>query len=197
MIARIDAYPLRYAEPHYRGMERCVTLVRIETSDGTVGWGESISQFPEAAVATKVLIDEGFAPRISGRDPLDVELLWKEMCTYAYWFGVEGIAAFAISAIDMALWDLKGKILGQPVYRLLGGAQRRRIRVYANGWYTNPGRPELNAEEAKTVVAMGYTALKFDPFGQHNYYTISLAEAQLAEDRVAAVREAVGPEVDI
>ena len=84
-----------------------------------------------------------------------------------------------------------------PVYQLLGGPIRDKIRVYANGWYTNPGTPEQNAEEALRVVDMGYTAMKFDPFGQHNYYTISPEEAQLAEDRVAAVREAVGPNVEI
>lgn len=126
-IRRIDAYPLIAPEPHYRGAERCVTLARIETDDGAVGWGEAIAQFPEAAVATKVLIDDGFAPRLTGRDPIDVEVLWREMCEYAYWFGVEGIAAFAISAIDMALWDLKGKLLGQSVAKLLGGQLRDAI----------------------------------------------------------------------
>ena len=103
----------------------------------------------------------------------------------------------AMAGLDIALWDIKGKLTGLPVYKLLGGAQRDEIRVYANGWYTNPGTPQQNAEEAKHVVGMGYTALKFDPFGQTNYYRISLQEAQLAEDRVAAVRQAVGPNVDI
>jgi L-alanine-DL-glutamate epimerase-like enolase superfamily enzyme len=121
MINRIEAFPLAYNEPHYRGMERCVTLVRIETDDGVVGWGESISQFREAALATKILVLEGFGPLINNRDPIDIEPLWHNMCSYAYWYGVEGIAAFAISAIDMALWDLKGKLLGQPVAKLLGG----------------------------------------------------------------------------
>ena len=69
--------------------------------------------------------------------------------------------------------------------------------MYANGWYTNPGTAEQNAEEAKVVTGMGYTALKFDPFGQTNFYKISLEELQKAEDRVAAVRKAVGPHVDI
>jgi L-alanine-DL-glutamate epimerase-like enolase superfamily enzyme len=127
VISRVDAFPLIYEEPHYRGMERCVTLVRIETRDGVVGWGEAISQFREATVATKVLVDDGFAPLITGEDPLDVDGLWQRMCAHAYWYGVEGIAAFAISAIDMALWDLKGKILGQPVAALLGGEYRREI----------------------------------------------------------------------
>jgi L-alanine-DL-glutamate epimerase-like enolase superfamily enzyme len=132
MISQVDAYPLIYAEPHYRGMKRCVTLVRVETDEGVVGWGEAVSQFREASLATKVLVDEGFAALILGQDPLSVEPLWHKMCTYAYWYGVEGIAAFAISAIDMALWDLKGKLLGQPVATLLGGRLRTSIPAMAS-----------------------------------------------------------------
>lgn len=132
MISRVSAFPLAYNEPHYRGQERCVTLVRIETEDGVVGWGEAISQFREASLATKILVDEGFSPLIGGQDPLDTERLWHEMCRHAYWYGVEGIAAFAISAIDMALWDLKGKLLGQPVAKLLGGQMRRSIPAMAS-----------------------------------------------------------------
>jgi L-alanine-DL-glutamate epimerase-like enolase superfamily enzyme len=127
MISRIEAFPLAYREPHYRGMERCVTLVRIETRDGVVGWGEAISQFREASLATKILVDDGFAPLIEGEEPSDVELLWRTMCEHAYWYGVEGIAAFAISAIDMALWDLKGKLAGQPVSALLTDQPRGEI----------------------------------------------------------------------
>lgn len=131
-IRRIDAFPLIAPEPHYRGAERCVTLARIESDSGAVGWGESISQFVESAKATKVVIDDGFAPRLIGRDPLDVEQLWRELCTYAYWYGVEGIAAFAISAIDMALWDLKGKLLGQPLAKLLSGGWRSEVPAMAS-----------------------------------------------------------------
>jgi L-alanine-DL-glutamate epimerase-like enolase superfamily enzyme len=126
-IERIDAYPLAYREPHYRGMERCVTLVRIEATGGAVGWGEAISQFREATRATKILVEEGFAPLLAGAEPHDVEALWERMCAHAYWYGVEGIAAFAISAIDLALWDLKGKLLGEPVADLLGAPVRRKI----------------------------------------------------------------------
>jgi L-alanine-DL-glutamate epimerase-like enolase superfamily enzyme len=121
------AFPLSYKEPHYRGLERCVTLVRIESDDGVVGWGEAISQFREASKATKILVEEGFAPLLQGRSALEVEAHWRRMCDYAYWYGVEGIAAFAISAIDMALWDLKGKALDQPVAELLGGPVRNEI----------------------------------------------------------------------
>ena len=94
-------------------------------------------------------------------------------------------------------WDIKGKMLGQPVYRLLGGAHRKKLRVYANDWYTPTGSPAQITEEAKAAVDIGYNAMKFDTFGQNNYYTISASEAQLAEDRVAAVREAVGSIVDV
>jgi L-alanine-DL-glutamate epimerase-like enolase superfamily enzyme len=132
MIRRVDAFPLAYNEPHYRGMERCVTLVRIEDDDGAVGWGEAISQFREASLAAKLLVDQGFAPLVIGEDPLEVEALWHKMCSYAYWYGVEGIAAFAISAIDMALWDLKGKRLGVPVATLLGGRLKREVPAMAS-----------------------------------------------------------------
>jgi L-alanine-DL-glutamate epimerase-like enolase superfamily enzyme len=126
VISSVDSFGLIYAEPHYRGAERCITLVRVTTRDGAVGWGEAISQFPEATKATQLLADEGFAPLLLGQDPHDVEGLWQRMCDHAYWYGVEGIAAFAISAIDMALWDLKGKLLGEPVAALLGGDGHRR-----------------------------------------------------------------------
>jgi L-alanine-DL-glutamate epimerase-like enolase superfamily enzyme len=126
-IARIEAFPLLYEEPHYRGAERCVTLVRIETVDGAVGWGEAITQLREASLATRTIVHEGFAPLLVGADPIDVEGHWHAMCRHAYWYGVEGIAGFAISAVDMALWDLKGKLLGQPVAKLLGGQLRDEI----------------------------------------------------------------------
>ena len=126
-IASVDTFPLEYAEPHYRGARRCITLVRVAAADGTVGWGEAISQFPEATRATQLLVDDGFAPLVVGGDAHDVEGHWERMCAHAYWYGVEGIAAFAISAIDLALWDLKGKLLGRPVADLLGTPVRRAI----------------------------------------------------------------------
>jgi L-alanine-DL-glutamate epimerase-like enolase superfamily enzyme len=74
-----------------------------------------------------VLIEGGFAPLVLGGDALDVESHWERMCAHAYWYGVEGIAAFAISAIDMAMWDLKGKLVGLPVADVLGTPVRRAI----------------------------------------------------------------------
>ena len=120
-IASIRAFPLAYPEPHYKGIERYITLARVESADGLVGWGECISQFREASLATRIVIEQGYAPLLVGENPLDVEHLWNKMLDHVWWYGPEGIAAFGVSAVDMALWDLKGKALGLPVATLLGG----------------------------------------------------------------------------
>ena len=179
----------------HRNASRNWLVVKLNTDQpGLYGLGDASPMANEEEVK---LIAQGFVEKyLVGKDPLDSELLWTAMYHDPHPRGGR-LASTALSGIDIALWDLKGKILGRPIYQLLGGAHRLRLRVYANGWYTNPGTPQQNADEARRVVDMGYTALKFDPFGQHNYYKMSLAEAQLAEDRVAAVRVAVGPDVDI
>ena len=131
-IREIQAFPLAYPEPHYNEIERYITLARVESDDGLIGWGECISQFPEAALATKVVIEQGFAPLLTGENGLDVERLWQKMLDRIWWYGPEGIAAFAVSAVDMALWDLKGKALGAPVCQLLGGQLHDRVTAMAS-----------------------------------------------------------------
>ena len=93
----------------------------VQADDGTAGWGECVSQWPEAALAVKVLIDRGLGPLLQSRDPFDIRGLWELMRHHSTWYGNGGIASFAISAIDIALYDLKGKALGVPVHDLLGG----------------------------------------------------------------------------
>ena len=184
----------RFSARHHNATRNWL-VVKLNTDDSALfGLGDASAMEDDDKVLQLVqrFVDE----YLVGQDPLDHERHWTTLYHDPHSRGGR-LAASALSGIDIALWDLKGKIYGSPLYQLLGGAQRQRIRVYANGWYTNPGTPERNAEEARTVVEMGYTAMKFDPFGQENYYKISLAEAQLAEDRVAAVRAAVGPDVDI
>jgi galactonate dehydratase len=102
----------------------------------------------------------------------------------------------AVSAIEVACWDIAGKAAGKPVYELLGGKIRDRIRVYANGWYRTERRPEAFAGKARDVAARGYTALKFDPFGSA-WRVMEPREEDLSIEIVAAVREAVGPSVDL
>jgi galactonate dehydratase len=184
----------RFTANHHNA-QRNWLLVKLNTDDPSV-YGIGDASPMEDDVLVMGMIERMVEKHLIGKDPLETEVHWTNLYQD---FQARGgrIASTAISGIDIALWDLKGRILDQPVWKLLGGAHRRSIRVYANGWYSNPGTAEQNAEEAKIVVGMGYTALKFDPFGQHNYYKLSLKEAQLAEDRVAAVRQAVGPNVDI
>jgi galactonate dehydratase len=102
----------------------------------------------------------------------------------------------AISGVEIALWDIIGKACGQPVYRLLGGRCQRRIPAYANGWYGGARNPKEYAELAREAVKRGYQALKFDPFGTA-WKDLDEAEADLAEEMVAAVREAVGARIGL
>src|SRR5919202_2746659 len=132
LIKRVEAFPLQYPEPNDHNNLRYVTLARIECDDGTVGWGECISQWPEAALAVKPIIERGLGPAILGRDPLDTYAIWLAMKEQSWWYGEGGIASFALSAIDMAVWDLKGKALGVPLYKLLGGKLHDRLRACAS-----------------------------------------------------------------
>ncbi len=189
-IKKIDVYPLGYPEPNDDNAMRYVTLVRIEDNDGVVGWGECISQFREATYATTAMLDNGLTDLLIGRDPLDNEKIWDDLRQQVWWYGdVGGIAAFAISAIDMALWDLKGKILGVPLYQLLGGKQNERLPVCAS---THPKASEIGAMAAELAghIASGYQLVKVG-FGKKGHANLGV-EAKRDIAFVKAVREAIG-----
>ena len=131
-ITAVHAYPLRYQEPNDRMMWRHVTLAKVETDAGVVGWGECISQWPEAALAVKLLIEKGFGPLLVGEDPTENGALFRAMKAHNWWYGDTGMANFAVSAVDIALWDLKGKALGVPVHNLLGGKVNDKLRACAS-----------------------------------------------------------------
>ena len=101
-----------------------------------------------------------------------------------------------MAAIETACWDIIGKATSRPLYNLIGGRCHHRLRCYANGWYRGPRPPESFHDKAKEVVRIGYTALEFDPFGAA-WRTVENSEVDLALEIIAAVRDAVGPEVDI
>jgi len=191
IVKKIDVFPLGYEEPNDDNAMRYVVLVRIEASDGTVGWGECISQFYEATLATATLIKHGLADLIVGQDPLNIETLWEAMRDKVWWYGdVGGIAAFGISAIDMALWDLKGKLLGVPLHQLLGGKQHERLPACASSHPRAHTIDEM-AQELAGHIANGYQLVKVG-FGKKG-----LANLGVEEERdipfVRAVREAIGP----
>src|SRR5256885_9854461 len=172
---------------------RDLTFVELTTDDGRTGVGEvRMVNKTETLVAC---INE-LSPRyVLGTSPFEVERLAWNFQRAEY--GRPGeVSQSALSAIDIACWDLMGQALGVPVHRLLGGRFRGRIPAYANGWYQSERDPEQIAELAAGVVARGYRALKLDPFGAA-FSSLGAADRRLALAIVAAVRERVGPDVEI
>jgi L-alanine-DL-glutamate epimerase-like enolase superfamily enzyme len=191
-VKKLDVFPLGYQEPNDDFANRYVVLVRLETDDGVVGWGECISQFRPSTFATAALIENGLGDVVIGRDPLENERIWHDLRGEVWWYGdVGGIAALAISAIDMALWDLKGKILGQPLYRLLGGKQHARLPVCAS---THPKASEIDdmAQELAGWIEAGYQLVKVG-FGKKGHANLGVS-AQRDIAFVKAVRAAIGPD---
>jgi len=141
---------------------RSATLVEIKTDDGITGWGEAFCQGLEAPQIAAAAIEHSFAPLIMGKNPLDTETLWFEMYHRSRDFGRKGAVMAAISAIDIALWDIAGKFYNQPIYQLLGGAMRNDIQPYATGFYRISGQNEKDrlAEEAVQHFENGFRAMK-------------------------------------
>jgi galactonate dehydratase len=172
---------------------RNLTFVKVETDSGIYGLGEV--RIPNRTNALLGYLSEAMPRYVIGHDPFDIEELVSKMMIGD--FGRVGeITMSAVSIIEMACWDIMGKSLGLPCYRLMGGAVRDRIKAYANGWYTVERTPEMFHEAALRVVERGYLALKLDPFGAGRY-ELTLDEQARAVDLVAAVRDAIGPERDI
>ena len=184
-----------------------LVLVRLFTDEGLVGCGECSIREHAAAIEADVRL---LAERsILGEDPRNIEALWDQMYRGSFWARGGGpIITAAISGIEEACWDILGKSLNVPVYTLMGGRCRDRIRLYANGWYKAAratGKPADFARLAEQVVKDGYTAMKFDPFLEvmgvgHKGIpgkVLDRGHRKRAVERVRAVRQAVGDEVDI
>ncbi|MCY3710723.1 MAG: mandelate racemase/muconate lactonizing enzyme family protein [Caldilineaceae bacterium] len=193
-IRSVEAYALAYPEPHYKGIERYITLARVEADDGTVGWGECISQFREAALATKLIIEQGLAPLLIGEDARDVERAWHKMLTHIWWYGPEGIAAFSVSAIDMALWDLKGKALGLPVCQLLGGRLHDKVVAMASFIFDMEDL-DWTLNEFRWMVEQGYHYVKAG-WGMHPGAVFG-QDAGRDIEYVRRIREVIGAEREL
>lgn len=163
------------------------TLVRVTTDKGLEGIGVTYHEIGGEAVRDIIL--RNMKDKLIGRDPLENDALWHEFFHYLRGVGRKGVTFCALSAVDIALWDLKGKILGVPVHRLLGG-NRTRVPVYASGGWTSYSDEELVAE-MKSMVARGFTMVKF----KVGY----AGGTDIRRDaiRVRKVREALGPSVDL
>ncbi len=168
-------------------------FVRLDTDQqGLYGIGEgtlnAFAKTVEAAV-------HELAPRYQGIDPFQVETIYQRMTRDLYSEGGQ-VHMNAVAAIEVACWDIIGKVTGRPIYDLLGGRYHESLHTYANGWYAGPRTPESFAEKARTVVDRGYRAMKFDPFGAA-WRTMTPADRTLSLDIVRAVRDEVGSEVEL
>ena len=167
-------------------------FVKVYTDEGITGIGEGTLEYKENALVGAI---EDLKRYLIGKSALDIELHFHNMYRDAYWRG-GAVLMSAVSAIEMALWDINGKSLGVPVYRLLGGKVNEKVKIYVNGWFAGAKEPEEFAAKAKETVKRGVKAMKWDPFGSA-YMDISNAELDKALRCIAAVREAVGNDVDL
>jgi galactonate dehydratase len=177
-------------------------FVKVETDQaGLYGWGEASLEWKTRSLVGAV---EDFAPMLIGEDPARIEFLYQKMYRQSFWrMGIIGMSA--ISAIEQALWDIRGKVLGQPVFNLLGGAVRDKVRMYTHLGGGNmkavyesqqSNNPQLFVDRALEVVERGYTAVKVlitPPTESLN----SIAAYKYAETVMAALRKAVGDDIDI
>ena len=172
---------------------RDLLFVKVETDEGITGVGEVR---PLNRTETVLGYLKEVTPRyVLGEDPFNIEKLFHRMVRED--FGRAGeIVMTGVALIEMACWDIVGKALGQPVYRLLGGAVRDKIKAYANGWYRTERTPEAFHAAAQKVIEKGYSALKFDPFGD-GFYELEPAEKRKVIALVEAVRDAVGEDTQI
>ncbi len=172
---------------------RNLTFLQVETDQGITGIGEA--RVINRTDAVLGYLQEAAPRYVLGSDPFEIEKLTTRM--FREDFGRTGeIVMTGMALVEIACWDIIGKALNQPVYRLLGGAVRDKIKAYANGWYTVERTPDEFHAAAKRVIAKGYRALKFDPFGA-GFYELERAEKNKIVALVEAVRDAVGPDVEI
>lgn len=167
-------------------------VVRVSTDSGVVGYGE-VDGNPLVAKAvieapTSHTRSRGLRDLLVGEDPLQTSRLWEKMRQGTLYYGRSGAVIQAMAGVDLALWDIKGKLLQQPVYQLLGGGFRDRLRAYASHMFEFT--PEATAQRAAAAAEQGFTAVKFgwEPLG---------ADSDMDEKLVAAVRSGVGDSLDV
>ncbi|MHA1566137.1 MAG: mandelate racemase/muconate lactonizing enzyme family protein [Alphaproteobacteria bacterium] len=193
-VATVDAKILAYPDANDFNNIRRTILVRVETTDGIVGWGEGIAMWPEACKATALIVEEGLAPLVRGEDPADPRALWQKMRGQTWWYGEGGIAGFALSAIDMALWDIAGKIAGKPLYEMLGGLAHQRLPANASS-HVNKATMTACVDEVIRFFQAGFNSVKL------GFAKKGLSDIGGNPDKdvafIAALRTAVGPDKEI
>lgn len=208
-IVSIDVFALKHRGEHQASLR--AIICRVNTDEGVFGYGECGLSYGRGAMAGFHMIKE-LAPLIIGQDPLRNEFLWERMFKDTFWGQAGGAIYYAaMSAIDLALFDIKGKVLNVPAYQLLGGKQRDTLRCYASqlqlGWVADDAlnfkiaiTPEEYAEQARKAVEDGYDAIKADFLSLGKTNTLGILPRKTVDliiARIKATREAVGLDIDI
>ena len=193
-IARIDTFLIRYADPNDFNFDRQTVLLRAETRDGVTGWGEAIAMWPEACRAVQLLIAEGLKPLVVGEDAAATEALWERMRRHTWWYGEGGLASMAISAIDMALWDIRGKLEGRPLHQMLGGLKRNRLPACASS-HVNKATVEECVAEVAGFFEQGFRSCKLG-FAKKGKSEIG-KDLDKDIEFIRALRAALGEEAEI
>ncbi|MCU1491160.1 MAG: mandelate racemase [Acidimicrobiaceae bacterium] len=190
-IKSVTPFTVTYPEPNDNDNIRYLTFCKVEAEDGTVGWGEAISQFAESTKATATVI-EGMSRHVIGRDAFENVAIWRAIKGATWWYGWHGgVASFALSAIDIALWDLKGKLLGVPLIDLLGGAYAKRLPVIASTHVWRSSLEEEAERHGRYVHEEGYLGVKI---GMGKFGDARLGyEIERDIHFVKLLREAIGP----
>jgi galactonate dehydratase len=211
-ITSVDIYKVTTGKFEVTGYW-CPIVVRINTDEGISGFGEAGVAYGCGGDAAVGMIKD-FAKKVIGKDPINNELIWNTIHRGTFWGMGGGTIIFsAISAIDIALWDIKGKYYNTPVYKLLGGKTNSRLRAYASqiqfDWAKESRpmiTPEDYAEATRKAIADGYNCVKVDPVmfddkgvfeGWSTRGLLGYKQLEVASNRVAAIRETGGPEMDI
>ncbi len=164
-IARIKAIPIAYPDPNDFGTVRRTVLIRVETTDGVVGWGESIAMWPEACQAVVVIVEQGLLPLLKGDNP-DPAACWQKMRRHCWWYGEGGIASIATSGVDIALWDIAGKLADKPIFEMLGGLSRERLAANASAHVNKKGHAAVDEVEGFFATGFRSTKLGFAKKGE-------------------------------
>ncbi len=166
------------------GIRRNWVLCKVETDEGVHGWGEGTLERHEPAVVEGINI---LASRLEGADPTQIERNWQIMYRHGFWRG-GAVMGSAMAALDIAMWDIAGKVYGQPVYKLLGGAVRERVRAYTHA---------ADLRGGQDAVDEGFSAFKTGGWvtGQDSFYEKDVPDA--LREKIKTLRDGLGPDVDI
>jgi L-alanine-DL-glutamate epimerase-like enolase superfamily enzyme len=193
-ISKVEAFPVKYQEPNDSMSWRYLTFVRVTASDGTVGWGEAITQFPGSTKGTAAIIED-LADVIIGKDPLQNLGIWRDIRKQTWWYTYRGgLGHFALSAIDIALWDLRGKITGQSLIEMIGKRDSQEVTeipVLASTHVFNANL-DLEVERHARYVKEGYIGFKIG-MGKRGDARVGY-ELERDVNFVRDLRQAAGPD---